>query len=40
VPARRWMTGFLVGEFGLTLVLLAAVVVGMRVSRMAQRADP
>jgi putative ABC transport system permease protein len=38
-PVRRSITGLLVVEFGLTLVLLAAVVVGIRVSRAAQRAE-
>jgi putative ABC transport system permease protein len=36
---RRWTTAFLTLEFALTVVLLAALVMGVRVGRAAQRSD-
>jgi putative ABC transport system permease protein len=39
LPARRWMTAFLVVEFALSLVLLAAVVAGIRQQRANERAE-
>jgi putative ABC transport system permease protein len=39
VRAGRWTTGFLTAEFGLTMVLVAALVLGWRQTRAAARAD-
>ena len=39
VRARRWMHAFLTAQFGLTMVLLAALVAGLRLDRVARRAD-
>jgi predicted permease len=38
VRARRWTTAFLTAEFGLSMVLLAALVMSVRLSRSAERA--
>jgi predicted permease len=37
--ARRWTTGFLIAEFGLTMVMVAALVLGWRQTRDAARRD-
>jgi predicted permease len=39
VRARRWTTGFLIVEFGLTMVMVAGLVLGWRQTRAAARAD-